>query len=180
MEAGGRKRKVRVNLGHHQHYRDQPPNSGTVPPIPGRLATMIWGENRANVGLNEVSCHIQRIYVAILRQKSASVLGSTSISDASLFKPRQILLMPFYNNNNDNDNDDNNDDDNNNNSNNNNIINDLIIIVVIIIEVLQFHYYSIILVILKRNNKIIETNQDTAKRRGWQAVVFQANVDVTR
>ena len=40
MEAGGRKRKVRVNLGHHQHYRDKAQNSGTVPPIPGRLATM--------------------------------------------------------------------------------------------------------------------------------------------
>ena len=39
MEAGGRKRKVRVNPGHHQHHRDKAQNSGTVPPIPGRLAT---------------------------------------------------------------------------------------------------------------------------------------------
>ena len=40
MEAGGRKRKVRVNSGHHQHHRDKAHNSGTVPPIPGWLATL--------------------------------------------------------------------------------------------------------------------------------------------
>ena len=34
------KRKMRVNPGHHQHHRDKAQNSGTVPPIPGRLATI--------------------------------------------------------------------------------------------------------------------------------------------
>ena len=36
VEAGGWKRKVRVNPRHYQHKAK---NSGTVPPIPGRLAT---------------------------------------------------------------------------------------------------------------------------------------------
>ena len=31
---------MRVNPEHHQHHQDKAQNSGTVPPIPGRLATM--------------------------------------------------------------------------------------------------------------------------------------------
>ena len=39
-EGSARKRKVRVNPGHHQHHWDKAQNSGTVLPIPGRLATI--------------------------------------------------------------------------------------------------------------------------------------------
>ena len=30
---------MRVNPGHHQHHRDKAQNCGTVPPIPGQLAS---------------------------------------------------------------------------------------------------------------------------------------------
>ena len=34
---------MHVNPGHHQHHRDKAQNSGSVPPIPGRLATLGQG-----------------------------------------------------------------------------------------------------------------------------------------
>ena len=58
MEAGGRKRKVRVNPGHYQHHRDKAQNSGTVPPFPGRLATVYLAPVISWLHLNAVMVYI--------------------------------------------------------------------------------------------------------------------------